>query len=339
MFKKSIISVLMIAILLTGLIGCTSSDKLEGEVVATVNGESILMKEALFYLRMTEMEFELQGGKDIWDTPFDGRSAEEVAKERALESVIKAKLLHQKAVEAGTTLPEENLKDVEEQTLNVIEAVGEDVVNDMGLTEDEINELVKDSMLGIYSLYQIEFVVDEDEVQVEVDEYVAEYLEKVKKAKVSMLTFPVVDETGNSLSEEQQAEAKAKADEAHGLAMSGEKTMEELVSMYNTNDTANTFTDGIEIAKGENKIYDEELFDLNDGDVVVITTNENYQVVFFETYIYPNEEDVNNATEKLKELIIEQKRQDSYVETYEEWKLDSKIDIKEEIWNNVKVQK
>lgn len=327
----------MIAVLLTSLIGCTSNESLEDEVVVTVNGESILMREALFYLRMTEMEFEAQGGKDIWDTPFDGRSAEEVAKERALESVIKATLLNQKAVEAGTTLPEEHLKDVEEQTLNVIEAVGEDAINDMGLTEEEVKELVKESMLGIYSLYQIEFLVDEEEVQLEVDEYVAEYLEKVKKAKVRMLRFPIVDENGNALSKDQQAEAKAKAEEA--LALAEEKTIEDLAIMYNQNDAEDTINDGIEIARGENEVYDAELFDLDEGEKVMLTTNESYQIVFFDTYVYPNEEDVNNATTKLKELIIDQKRQDSYVETYEEWKLESSIDINKELWNNIKVQK
>jgi len=122
----------------------------------------------MFYLRETVQNFEYIGGEDIWETDFDGRSAEDVAKENAFNSVVAVKL----AVENGENieLGENDESRAEIEALALTERNGETQESDfyrnaLGVVREKyIYNAVRESIVsGInISSVQIEQFCDEN---------------------------------------------------------------------------------------------------------------------------------------------------------------------------------
>jgi len=72
--------------------GCSTKEEIKEDTIIIVNGTQVSADEYALYLRETVQNFEYLGGEDIWETDFDGRKAEDVAKENAFNSVVAVKL-------------------------------------------------------------------------------------------------------------------------------------------------------------------------------------------------------------------------------------------------------
>lgn len=70
-----------------------------------INDKTVSREEFNIYLYETQKSFESLGGEDIWETDFDGRSAETVAKENTLSTLTFVKLTAERAenMEVETT--------------------------------------------------------------------------------------------------------------------------------------------------------------------------------------------------------------------------------------------
>ena len=94
---KNIILYAVLAVFL--LSGCSRSQQTTNTgVVFTVNDEAVSVEEFNIYLYETQKSFEQLGGTDIWETDFDGRKAESVAKDNTFNTVVMVKIAAQKAV-------------------------------------------------------------------------------------------------------------------------------------------------------------------------------------------------------------------------------------------------
>ena len=101
--KKIILAVVMLAAVLTG---CQTAEKAEDNGWAVkINDKTVSREEFNIYLYETQKSFESLGGEDIWETDFDGRSAETVAKENTLSTLTFVKLTAERAenMEVETT--------------------------------------------------------------------------------------------------------------------------------------------------------------------------------------------------------------------------------------------
>ncbi len=108
MKKLSLLFVLITAL----MCGCSSAaetaETKEEEVYAvTINDEGVTKEEFNIYLYETQVSFEELGGEDIWETDFDGRTAEAVAKDNTLSTITLVKISAQKAESSGISLTEE----------------------------------------------------------------------------------------------------------------------------------------------------------------------------------------------------------------------------------------
>lgn len=104
---KKVFAVMLAAALLTGCSAKESSAE-----VLKINDKAVLEAEYMLYLDEAADNFETIGGKDIWDTDFDGVSAEDTAKEMALNSLLTIKISALKADEYGFELTAEELESV-----------------------------------------------------------------------------------------------------------------------------------------------------------------------------------------------------------------------------------
>lgn len=113
---KKIIAKLGFCAMLTAavLCGCgtagtsgTEENAQEEAYVVKINGQTVSREEFNIYMYETQKSFESLGGNDIWETDFDGRSAESVARDNTLSTVSLIKYAVEKAEEAGIELDDE----------------------------------------------------------------------------------------------------------------------------------------------------------------------------------------------------------------------------------------
>ena len=105
--------------------GC-SAENGSGDWLIKIDGKSVSRMEYLIYLKETVQNYELIGGDDIWDTDFDGRTAEDVAKESAFNSLVAVKIAIEKADKYSASLSETDESRAEMEALQMSQNAGEE---------------------------------------------------------------------------------------------------------------------------------------------------------------------------------------------------------------------
>ena len=106
--------ILCIALTAALIAGCSPvKEKADESYVVKINNTAVSREEFNIYLYETQKSFEALGGEDIWETDFDGRSAESVAKDNTLSTVTLVKLAEERAVKNGITLDDTEKEDAQ----------------------------------------------------------------------------------------------------------------------------------------------------------------------------------------------------------------------------------
>lgn len=105
--------------------GC-SAENGSGDWLIKIDGKNVSRTEYLIYLKETVQNYELIGGDDIWDTDFDGRTAEDVAKESAFNSLVAVKIAIEKADKYSASLSETDESRAEMEALQMSQNAGEE---------------------------------------------------------------------------------------------------------------------------------------------------------------------------------------------------------------------
>jgi len=77
--------------------------------IAAVNGEKISVEEYKVYLNLQIKRFENLGGQDIWETSFDGKTAESLAKQYALDDIAHLRWALEETKRLGIILSDEEI--------------------------------------------------------------------------------------------------------------------------------------------------------------------------------------------------------------------------------------
>lgn len=325
MFKKKFIFILTIAVLLL-LSACGT----KGQQVASVNGEPISLKEAKFYLALVTRDFEAKGGQDIWETPFDGRTAEEVAKERAMESAIKSKLLAQKADDAGIDLSEDQNKQVDEQVEIIVSDLGEAELEALEITRKDVKQYLSNGMKGSVILYSLDIKLDEDTIKEDVNSFIEEYKNNKKQIVGQKFAFPRVDKEGNSLSDKAIEQSKELADEV-------EIKLKTSTNIKQTIRSLNLKGESFEVTKDYPALFnalDEEV-----ASTVRLDLEDAFNVFYIEEIVYPEEETLQELSTQWEQILRTSKKQEAYESQYEDWKLNAEISLNDQVWNQVEINK
>ncbi len=201
---------------------CAQQDAKEDTVLAVIDGKEVDVQEGLMYLELTRRVFEAKGGDEIWAMNLAGRNAEQTASEKALESLIRTKILSRRA--AGTPLEEEDKARIERGTLRLMALLGEEKQNRLGLTEEQLRKSMEESYRAYRYRQSLVFLPGGQEKQLSdrVDEEFAEYdsidsenyLQKVGMDAIMIYTGEWVNNTWISYPDSQQREKLALAEEA-----------------------------------------------------------------------------------------------------------------------------
>jgi parvulin-like peptidyl-prolyl isomerase len=313
-------------------VGC---QKKEVANIATINDQKVGVDEFNLYLWSVQQSFEAMD-KDIWDTDFgDGKTAEEVAKERALDSITAVKVKLQEAEKLGVSLTDEEKKQAKEQAATLIAQMGEEKAKEMGIDEKLIIKIMEENTIG-YKMYEEvtkDFALDEEGFE----KYYKENEESLKQVRAKHILLKTHDfgEDGQlvPLTEEQQNKALEKAQEALNRAKAGED-FAALVKEY-SEDEGSVQNDG-EYTFGKGQMvpeFEETAFSLEPGQISdLVQTAYGYHIIKVEEKIDPNKQLV-------KQSYTNEQKQTFFMQKIEEWVKQATVTKEEEVWKSIKIQR
>lgn len=341
-FNKKAAAVMLAAVLsVSGLAGC-GSDKVDGTATAAVvNDIEIPMGTANLALRYEQANREysyysmtqgygLSVGGLEWDEKTDGESSGDVLKEDIMKELQKLYLLKSHTEEYGVSLSDEETQEISDRAQEFMDANDADALSEMGITKENVEEYLS---LYTYQAKMEEAIGEKADTNVTDDE-----------AKQSTISYGVIsfnsdetDEDGNKVPLEGE-EKEALREKAQKL-LDAWKEKEDAATLDITDYAKEIDEDlsGLTYNFGDDDtILDDKLKEaartLSDGELypeVVEGATAFYVVRMDKTFD-------QEATEKRKAEIIEERRQELYNTTVNDWVKDSSLKT-QSAWKKTKV--
>lgn len=143
---KKLKFILAVLLCFSLFVGCSKQIDREN-MIATVGGKAISKSEYMLYLYEATRDFNEIGGNDIWETDFDGQSAEDVVKERAFTTMLHIKVTADKANRYKVSLSEEDKAVAQMKGEAELATMTEEQKNAVSLSAEEVYKIMEDTLL------------------------------------------------------------------------------------------------------------------------------------------------------------------------------------------------
>lgn len=298
----------------------------EDETWLIINDIEVFEDEVMLYLLQTASEFEELGGDDVWQIKdFSGSmSASEVAKQGALDNLIKVKILATRLEEAHMEIPESVKNEMMDQSKRYFEGLSETFTTKHKITTDSVyhvleeNQKAKQMEEQVMANYEInhdevdEILNSNSEFSMLKDKDPAELLTSYKVLNIVVYTH-YIDELGEKklISENSVEMAKSTIEEAYKAVEDG-KPFEEAVKDY-TEEDMNLDSDlSINVSRFRiSEAFGDALSRLEDGEISGILEDELGYYLFKRI----------SMTKPSQEMVT------AYKERFDEWEQALIIDI------------
>lgn len=224
--KRGLVLGLTACMAASSLTGCGNKELDPTAKVAALNGTEISLGVANCILRYQQAQFEsMYGswlksyyGENLWNSDLTGSGTTygTTFKEEVMTSIEKMYLAEQHMEEYGVELTEEEQTAIAEAAAAFVEANGEDVLNAMNATEENVERML--------TLYTIQYKV-EDGMGADVDTAVSD--EEAAQRTVAYVRFDVKSEEETEAVTEEVTEAADTETQTENTAESETETAEE----------------------------------------------------------------------------------------------------------------
>ena len=328
--------------------------------IGTIGGNEVTESEFKYYLEMTKDQMISEAGatdeKAFWESEIDGKKATEVAKERALEELVRTEKAVVKAAEEGITLSEEeknaarsvvsaNNAEMAEQIKELEDAIGADKYAIADIMEKAY--LANAYYQHVTTMENSPIVVEDAEVNAKAEEAYA----CVKHVLVmnAPSSDPVVAEDGTEVpaaepTEEELAaykeEAKKKADDVLAKAVAGEN-FEGLITEYGEDPGMTSTPDGYLIDENGASIdgsgtmveeFTKGTFAVKAGEVNPELVESSYGWHIIKRYPLPAEGENHDTIMASAKNNVTSEKYEAYIDG-----LEMEVSINEKIYNKIKV--
>ncbi|OUQ58532.1 hypothetical protein B5E58_07920 [Tyzzerella sp. An114] len=317
MMKKFIKTALCVMSAIMLFAGCGNSTKGNDGYVLKINDEEVSKGEFMVYLNEARLNFESVGGSDIWETDFEGMTAEDVAKNSAINALELVKVSNQKANELGVSLTEDEISSAKSEAEKSFETLGEYAENNGITLEDVENTMIDQTLYSkVYNSVTSSFEVSEADFNA--------YYESVK---------------GDLQNYYKKYTIKS-------IFVSDKVKAEEVISKYNSGTDFDTLFDEYEEQEGminqSETTYKGTLeslfgveFDVQAGQISsALDGGDGYYIIKVENIEESTEEELKSMAEQ---MYTENAKQQLFTDEYKKWSENVKIEKNDEILNQIKV--
>ncbi len=177
---------LLLCVILVIAVGCSRQVNKE-EPWVTIGDSPVQIGELMIYLLQTYSEFESHGGEDVWlIQDFNGgKPAGEVAKEGAMENLIKVKVLVGRANEIDMVVEEETVKSFEVEASAYFKGLPSSFVETYNISEAMVQQVFIENYLA-------DEVISTTMANYDADNEIEAYL-RANQAYVRLLTLDPED--------------------------------------------------------------------------------------------------------------------------------------------------
>lgn len=325
--KKQLIHIIVFLILfLITVSGCLNRN--QNDYIATVEGEKISLEEFKVYLYIAQQEFEKLGDEDIWDTSFEaGLTAEEAAKERALDSLVHVKISTKQAKRLNISLTEEQKEQAKLDASSFLNSLTNSQLQNISITEDKMLKIMEEKAIykEVYEEVTKNFEISEKDFQNSYKAYISkkDNLNALKLDIEYIFISPVSTDKAQQDILNQAKEVLQKAKEG--------KDFKQLVDEYSKSNEIIIDSGKETIEKGR---YIEKLediaFNLKQGEVSdLIIVDSDYYIIKL------NDRIESSIKEEYRNKYIKQKKDEIFEQEYSNWKT-KEPEKNMELWNSIK---
>lgn len=316
------------------LAGCSS--KIDGTKALITSGEdTVTVGVGNLLVRMNQAQmayyYSMMGGSTtgIWEKDAgDGKTYADTTKDNVLTQLENMLLLKQHADEYDVTVSEEEQAKIQEAAKAFADANGEETLNKLAVTQADIEQL-----LELYTYQDKMFAPMTADVDTNVEDSEAAQ-SKITYCKVDTSDTTNDDGTTTALTdEEKQAkkdQAQAVLDKLNAAEDPAAADIDALAKEVDENLSAVDTTFGEDDTLLDDKLK-EAVKDLKDGEVCqeVVEGENAYFVVRMDSVLD------REATDKEKESIADERKQEAYNNLLEEWGDDAKVTVDKKEWKKV----
>ena len=324
---KRILTVILCFIMVLSFASCG------GNSIATVDGENIDKGYFEYYFNQLKLQLENEIGEDSWETAqYEGKTALEYAKERALQSVIEDSIVNSKAKGNNIRLTTEDIKQIGQLKQQWIMYSGgneafSELIKSYGINEKQFDYMMETDYLRSHLVEKYTTATDE-----EAKKYFDENIVKVKH----ILVFTIDPSTGNKLPEADLKSAQLQAEELLKKAKNGEN-FDALVAEYTEDQDVFYYLgegyslseDGAEstgmVPEFETTAMSLKVDEISD----LVESQFGYHII----KRYANDDEM---FEKSKSTMLVKVKTNKFTDVINGWKAEMKIVVNESLYNSYK---
>lgn len=309
----------LLCVLLMLFTGCTAGN--QQETIITINNREIKKPEFMLYLYEATQDFKYIGGNDIWETDFDGQTAEELVKERTFSTIKTVILSCQKAGRYDVRLTEEDKALAKENGDAEWEAMTPEEQEAIGITKEEIYRVMEDTLTysKVYEAVTKDFQASPADFEAYLETHQEEYQNQYTKYTVSSI---LVKE------EETAREVAQKAREGQDFKELFQQYDQDLQEQADDGGVMETFKANLDTAFGVD-------FTLEEGEISQpLKTAEGYFIIRVDRKQIPTQEEIENIAQADYTAI--RKRQ-IFEGELAQWTAEAAIEKNDEAWNQIEM--
>lgn len=343
--KKTIMRLVSLFAAVTLFCGCSL---INNNWIISVDNNKVDKDEFVVYLYEQVKAFEETGGSDIWAADFDGVSAQEVAKQNAANSLLRAKLAVKEAPSLGvsTSVDENEVGTGAQELYDSIKADDLGRVDMSGVTLDMCKNIIRDGLIQkeVYNAVTGSYEVNRQDFESYLQDYYTENAALYKNLTVKSIYVAadpnaapakgaeiLTEEYSNYVRKDIDLVGKARIDEAYKKLQSGE-TFTEVQFNYSEEPDKREFT----IAPGDfNEEVLAKLYSLKKGEYSdIIEYNGGYYIFWVKEM---SETPIDDIRSQVEEQYIAEKKEEVYRTQNDSWLGAADIKRNGSVWDSVKV--
>ena len=292
------------------------------DVVFKIEDISCTKPEIMIYLVNTENIYDEVFGEKIWKVPYENGDVESRYKETILARISQIKAMNLYAKEIGVSLNEEEEKN--------IDLAANKYFSSLSNEEKQLFNADEELLSNMYSEFAIANKVYE-EVTKGVNPEISDDEARTVTIRSILIKTYAIDENGNKIqySKQMKEDAMKRAYEILGRIKAGEE-FEILEADYNEDEKSSySFSRGV-----MPKVIEDAAFNIDEGEVSdVIESEYGYHIIKVISNFDEEQTDIN------KQAIVEKRKEEAFVETYDNYIETLTSSINMDLWNSISYER